>query len=221
MFSDSLSGNGADILRGTQEVLGTSFPIIGGSAADEMRFQKTYQYLNNSIYTDSIVGLLISGDIDVVIGKAHGWQPIGKPHRITKARSNIIREIDRRAAAELYEEYFGKSLEELKNEGMGKLGVSYPLGIKMKGKNKYLIRAPLKIEDNGSLVLNAEIPEGQDVNLMMGDKNLCLDAVREMCSEVAKDIYSRDIRFVTVFSDIARYNLLRNSAREEIEIIKE
>ncbi|MBU4312169.1 MAG: FIST C-terminal domain-containing protein [Candidatus Omnitrophica bacterium] len=221
MFSDSLSGNGADILRGAQEVLGTSFPIIGGSAADELRFQKTYQYLNNSIYTDSIAGLLISGDIDIVIGKAHGWQPIGKPHRITKARSNIIREIDGRTAVELYEEYFGKSLEELKNYGIGKLGISYPLGIRMKGKNEYLIRAPLRLEDSGSLVLNAEIPEGEDVNLMMGDKNLCLDATRDMCSEVNKDIYARNISFVTVFSDIARYNLLRNNAREEIEIIKE
>lgn len=221
MFSDSLSGNGADILRGVQEVLGTSFPIIGGSAADELRFQKTYQYLNNSIYTDSIVGLLISGNIDIVIGKAHGWQPIGKPHRITKARSNVIREIDRRAAVGLYEEYFGKSLEELKNEGIGKLGINYPLGIRMKGKKEYLTRAPLRLEDNGSLVLNAEIHEGEYVNLMMGDKNLCLDATRDMCGEIDKKIYNRNISFATVFSDIARYNLLRNDARKEIEIIKE
>lgn len=221
MFSDSLSGNGADILRGVQEVLGTSFPIIGGSAADELRFQKTYQYLNNNIYTDAIVGLLINGNINIGIGKAYGWQPIGKPHRITKARSNTIREIDRRTAIELYEEYFGKSREEIKNEGIGRLGVNYPLGIRTKGKSEYLIRAPLRLEDNGSLVLNAEIPEGEDINLMMGDKNLCLDATRNMCREVAKDVYVRNIRFVIVFSDIARYNLLRNDAREEIEIIKE
>lgn len=221
MFSDSLSGNGAAILRGAQEILGTSFPIIGGSAADELRFQKTYQYLNNNIYMDSVVGLLISGDIDICVGEAGGWQPIGKPHRITRAKSNIVKEIDGRAAIELYEDYFGKSREELKNEGIGKLAINYPLGIKMRGEKKYLVRAPLKLEDNGSLVMNAEMSEGEDLNLMMGDKDLCLNATRDTCGKIAKDIHASNIKFITVFSDIARYNLLRNDAREEIEIIKE
>ena len=84
MFCDALSGNGADILRGAQEVLGTSFPIIGGSATDDLSFQKTYQYLNNNIYTDSIIGLCINGNINIGIGVAHGWQPIGMPHKITR-----------------------------------------------------------------------------------------------------------------------------------------
>jgi len=221
MFSDSLSGNGADILRGAQEALGTSFPIIGGSAADELCFQKTYQYLNNNIYTDSVVGLLISGEINIGIGKAHGWQPIGKPHKITKAKSNIIKEIDKKRAVEIYEDYFGKTFEELKDAGIAGLGVSYPLGIRIKEENEYLIRAPLKAEENGSLVLSAEIPEGEDVNLMMGDKALALEATRSACMEAAKEAQSRNIKFITVFSSIARYKLLRSESREEIKIMKE
>lgn len=221
MFSDSLSGNGTNILRGTQEVLGTSFPIIGGLAADELSFQKTYQYLNNDIYTDSVVGILISGNLDIGIGKAHGWQPIGKPHKITRARSNIVREIDRKIAIELYEDYFGKSFQELKDLGIGKLGVSYPLGIKIKGEKDYLIRTPLKAEDNGSLLLSAEIPEGEDVNIMIGDKNLALAATKSACLEAAKGIQKQNIKFIAVFNDIARYNLLRRDSRKETELIKE
>ena len=221
LFSDSLSGNGADILRGAQEVLGTSFPIIGASAADELSFKKTYQYLNNNIYTDSVVGLLISGDINIAIGKGHGWQPIGKPHKITRGRSNIVKEIDKRPAVEIYEDYFGKSFEELKNIGIGTLGVSYPLGIKVEEKNKYLIRTPLKVEDNGSLVLSAEIPEGEYVNIMIGEKNLALDAARSACREAARDIQRQNIKFIAVFNDIGRYNLLRKDSRQETDAIKE
>ncbi|NQV04729.1 MAG: FIST C-terminal domain-containing protein, partial [Candidatus Omnitrophica bacterium] len=221
MFSDSLSGNGAHILRGAQEVLGTSFPIIGGFAADELSFQKTYQYLNNDIYTDSVVGVLISGNINIGIGKAHGWQPIGKPHKITKARSNIVREIDRKVAIEIYEDYLGKSFQELKNLGIGKLGISYPLGIKMKGGKDYLIRTPLKAEDNGSLLLSSEIPEGEDVNIMIGDKNLALAAARTACLEAARGIQKQNIKFIAVFNDIARYNLLRRDSIKETELIKE
>ena len=221
LFSDSLSGNGANILRGSQEVLGTSFPIIGGFAADELCFQKTYQYLDNDIYTDSAVGVLISGDVNIGIGKAHGWQPIGKPHKITRVRSNIVREIDRKVAIEFYEDYFGKSFQELKDMGIGKLGVSYPLGVKMEGGNDYLIRAPLKVEDNGSLLLSSEIPEGKDVNIMIGDKNQALAAVKTACLEASSGIQKQNIKFIAVFNDIARYNLLRKDSSKETELIKE
>lgn len=221
MLSDGLSGNSADILRGAQEVLGTSFPIIGGAASDELRFQKTYQYINNNIYTDAVVGLLISGYINIGIGKGCGWQPIGKPHKVTRARSNIIKEIDKRIAIEIYEDYFGKSFEELKNIGIAKLGRNYPLGINIKGKNEYLIRAPLGLEDNGSLVLSAEIPEGEDINLMIGDKNLALKATRSACMDAIRDMQGRNIKFLAVFDDIARYNLLRKDSQIETNIIKE
>ena len=221
MFYDCLHGNGTDVLRGAQEILGTSFPIIGGSASDELKFQKTYQYLNNSIYTDSVVGFLISGTVKTGIGKAHGWRPIGKPHKITKANSNIIKTIDKRPAVELYEEYLGKDIDELKIEGMGKLGSNYPLGIRVKEKEEYIIRMPLKIEKDGGLILSAEIPEHEDINLMIGDKNSVLAAVREACLEALETIPKSKIKFAIVFSDVARLHLLRKDSQKESEIIKE
>ncbi|MEE8317942.1 MAG: FIST N-terminal domain-containing protein [Candidatus Omnitrophota bacterium] len=221
MFSDALSGNGTDILRGAQEVLGTGFPIIGGFASDDLLFQKTYQYLDNTIYTNSVVGLLISGNININIGKAHGWQPIGRPHKVTRARSNIVKEIDRRKAVWLYEEYLGKGLDELAAEGIGKLGSSYPLGIQIKEQKEYLMRSPLKIEDSGSLIFTAEIPEHQDINLMIGDKDLALDAAKEACIKALTGIKKSSIRFAIVFSDIARLQLLRNDYQNELAIIKD
>ena len=222
MFCDGASGNNTDILRGAQEILGTGFPIIGGGASDESCIQKTYQYVNNEIHVDSVTGILILGDIKLSIGKSCGWQPIGKPHKVTKARSNIIKEIDRKAAVGLYEEYFEKSLEELKNEGIAKLGINYPIGIHLANKDKeYLIRVPLKIEENGSLILNADIREGEDISLMIGDKDLVLASARKAATEALNDIKNAKIKFALVFSDIARLLLLRKDADKEIDIVKE
>jgi hypothetical protein len=221
MFTDSMSGNMADVLRGSQEALGTSFPIIGGSGTDNFQFQKTYQYFNNSILTGSVVSVLVRGNINIGTGIAHGWQPIGKPHRITRFNSNIVREIDKRPAIELYNEYLGKEQGDLNKEGIGKIGCSYPLGVNIKGRNKYLTRSPLRIENEENLVFNAEIPERDDVNIMIGDKNMALDAVKEACKEALKNIIPRDIIFAMVFSDIARLQLLRKEAHKEAEIIKE
>ena len=221
MFSDSLSGNAADILRGAQEVRGTSFPIIGGSATDNLKFQRSYQYLNNDIYNDSVVGLLAAGNIKIGIGNAHGWQPIGRPHKVTRSRLNIIKEIDGRRACTLYEEYLRKTSDELKMEGIAKMGSSYPLGMELEGKKEYLMRVPLKIGDDGSLILNAEIPEGKDINLMIGDKKSALEATERSCSQALRGIRKSSIRFALVFSDIGRFLLLRKDSTREIDIIKE
>ncbi|MDP2910889.1 MAG: FIST N-terminal domain-containing protein [Candidatus Omnitrophota bacterium] len=214
MLSDSLAGNNTDTLRGSQEILGTRFPIIGGGAA--------YQYINNEIFTDSTAGVLVSGDIRLGIGKSIGWQPIGKPHKVTKAKLNIIKEIDKKIAVELYEEYFEKSFEEIKNEGIAKLGINYPIGIRLANKDRdYLTRVPLGIEENGSLILNGDIREGEDISLMIGDKDLILESARKASMEALNDIKNAKIKFALVFSDIARLLLLRKDADKEIDIVKE
>lgn len=214
MLSDSLAGNNTDTLRGSQEILGTRFPIIGGGAA--------YQYINNEIFTDSTAGVLVSGDIRLGIGKSIGWQPIGKPHKVTKAKLNIIKEIDKKIAVELYEEYFEKSFEEIKNEGIAKLGINYPIGMRLANKDRdYLTRVPLGIEENGSLMLNADIREGEDISLMIGDKDLILESARKASLEALNDIKNAKIKFALVFSDIARLLLLRKDADKEIGIVKE
>ncbi len=222
MLSDSLSGNSADILRGAQEVLGTSFPIIGGGACNKSCIEKTYQYINSEIYTNSVVGLLLSGDIKLGMGQSSGWQPIGKPHKVTKAKSNIIKEIDKKIAVEIYEEYFEKTFEELKNEGICKLGINYPIGVHWISKDKeYLTRVPLTIEENGSLVLNADIQEEKDISLMMGDKDLVLESAKEAALRAINNIKSAKIKFAIIFSDISRLLLLRKDAHKEIDIVKD
>jgi hypothetical protein len=221
ILSDSLNVNSTDILRGSQEIMGTKFPIIGGSASDNLQFQRTYQYFNNTIYTDSIIGILISGNIKIGTGKAHGWHPIGKPHKITKSEFNIIKEIEDRNAIELYKEYMGKGLDELKLGGIAKLGLSYPLGIPLEEKEEYLIRIPLEILDDKNLMLSAEINEAEDINLMMGDKKSALEAAKKACREALENIEKSNIKFAIVFSDIGRLHLFKNEPQSETEIIKE
>jgi len=221
MLSDSLAGNNTDILRGSQEVLGTSFPIIGGGACDKSCFQKTYQYMGNEIRTDSVAGVLLSGDIKLGIGKSSGWQPIGKSHKVTKVKSNIVKEIDKKIAVELYEEYFEKPFMELKNEGICSLGISYPIGTRPDNAKEYLMRVPLAIEENGGLVFNADIQEGDDISLMIGDKDLVLESTKEAALEAMRDIKSAKIKFAVMFSDISRLLLLRKDAHKEIDIVKE
>ena len=221
ILSDSLAGNNADILRGSQEVFGTGFPIIGGGACDKSCFQRTYQYMNSEILTDSVTGVLVSGSMKLSIGKANGWQAIGKSHKVTKVKSNIVKEIDKKPAVKLYEEYFEKSFLELKNNRICSLGINYPIGMRPDNAKEYVTRVPLAIEESGGLVFNADIQEGEDINLMIGDKDIVLESTERAVIEAAKDIKNSKINFAVVFSDISRLLLLRKDAYKEIEIIKQ
>jgi len=223
MFSDSMSGNSADILRGAQEELGTGFTIIGGGASNRSLAQTTYQYKGNEIYTDSVVGALITGDIKLAIGKSNGWRPIGKPHKVTKVKYNTIKEIDKKIAVEIYEEYFEKSFEELNKEGIYKLGLSYPIGMRWvnKGVKEYITRAPLKIDKNGGIVLSADIKEGEEISLMMGDKEWVLESAKTAALKAMDDIKNSEIKFAVMLSDISRLYLLRKDAKKEIDAVKE
>lgn len=221
IFPDGLTGNISEIIRGAQEVLGTSFPIIGGSAGDQLVFQNSFQYFNNALYQDSVPGILMGGDIKFGISVKHSWLPISKPHRITKSKGNIIKELDHRPAIEIYEDYFEKSLDELEEEGLAKIAFMYPLGITLKNEDRYLIRTPIKVGEYGALILPAGVTEGAEVQLMIGDKSIALESAKEAAVEALKKIKPPfHIRFALIFSSAARLKLLGKDTKQEIDIIR-
>ncbi|MFH1478552.1 MAG: FIST N-terminal domain-containing protein [Candidatus Omnitrophota bacterium] len=221
MFGDSLTIDAHEALKGAQTTLGTSFPIIGGNSIDGSKFQASYQYFNEKVLTDSLIGLLIGGDIGLGIGRSNAWKPIGRPHDITKSRLNIIRELNKKIAVELYEEYIDKSAAELKIEGFATLGSIYPLGVKIGSRNEYFTRTPLKITESGSLVLTSELPSLENIHIMMTDKNSVLESTKEACLEALKNIDKTRLKFAIIFSDISRYQVLQRDSQKEVDMIKD
>jgi hypothetical protein len=220
IFPDGLSGNGQDLIRGAQEILGMSFPIVGGSAGDDFLFQKTYQYYNDKPYVDSVVGILFLGDIAIGIGIRHGWRPLGRPRKVTRAKSNVLREIDGEPAIDIYKEYFDKEIEGLHKEFLPRVTIKYPLGMLMPGEEEYLMRNVLRVNTDGSLVCVAEVPEGTEVRLMIGSRDTALEAAKLAAQEAVVGMRGAEIKFAMVFDSVSRAKLLVGNIRREIEIIK-
>lgn len=220
MLPDGLTGNGADVIRGIQENLGTSFPIVGGSAADEFLFERTFQYYNGKIFCDSISGVLFGGNIAFGIGARHGWRPLGKHRKVTQARLNRIEKIDNKPAVEIYEDYFGKDIDNLR-EPLARMAILYPLGMAIPGEEEYLVRNALRVEEDGSLVCVGEVPEGSEIRLMMGSKEFVLEAVEKAANEALKAMEGVKIKLAIIFNSISRNKLLGRMAQKEIELIRQ
>jgi len=227
IFSDGLIDEGSNLIYGLQERLGKSFPLVGASASDNLRFFRTYLYFNEEVLTDSAVGIVWGGKLNFGLGIQHGWKPLGKPRTITRSEGNIIHKIDGEPAIKIYEEYLGRNLAELQKE-IRRISILYPIGMYLAGEEEYLLRNILSIENNGSLRLQGNVIEGSTIRLMIGTKESCLNATRQALSEAKKilfapivDITKSEIKnFVFVFDSVSRYMLLRKEADQEIEIIR-
>jgi len=218
-FSDGLIDETSNFIFGLQEKLGKSFPLAGASASDDLLFKKTYVYYNQNVMNDAACGLLWGGKLNFGLGVKHGWKPLGKPRHVTKSNDNVVHEIDGYAAANIYKDYLASDLENLKKE-IKRISILYPIGIYLSGEEEYLLRNLLAIRDDGSLVLQGNVPEGSQIRLMIGTKESCLLATHQAIEEVMLGLGARKINLLLVFDSVSRYILLGRRAEEELKIIR-
>ena len=220
LFGDGLLTGYAEVLRGIQEVLGTSSLVTGGLMGDDLRFAATYQYAHDQVLSRGVAGLLLGGSCSVGVGVEHGFAPISKPRRITRAHANILYELDGHPASSVYEDYFGASvMETVQQAGLTRRLIAYPLGIQLDSTGQFLLRNVMAFGDEGSLVCTGEIAEGDWVQLMMGSKELALDAAALAARKAIQSL--RVVRFALVFDSVVRKRLLGQDAGLEIACIRQ
>ncbi len=157
----------------------TGAPIFGGGSADNFEFKRTFQYFKDSVVIDSAVFASLKGDLKFGIGIDHGMLPVGMPRVVTESKGVNVNNIDGKPAISLYGEYFGyKDLQPFIAEPIGKLSLSYPLGYRWDIVDEDLIvRAPLLLKSDGSMVCTDNVPEGSYVQIMISDKDESLKSV--------------------------------------------
>lgn len=221
IFSDPLAGNGTEFVRGMFSVLGATFPLVGGAAGDDMNFKKTYQFFGDQVLTGATVGLAASGDFQCSIGADHGWQHIGNSRTVTKASGTTLYELDGKPAFEIYKDYFGERAKDFKSV-LSLTAVTYPLGMKVKGNEKIMIRVPLGIGDDGSIVCGAEVLTGSQIFMMLGTIQCATSAAKVLAEKMNSQIKkSAGPKLVFLSNCVARKILLGDRGNAEIQAVRE
>jgi len=221
MLPDGLTGNGAEIVRGVQDILGQHFPLMGGSAGDDFKFEKTFEYYQGEVLTDAVVGIGLSGKFSWGLGVQHGWEPIGLPMKVTKSEGAILKELNNKPALRIYQDYFGRKAEELIREPIARMAYTYPLGMSVEGSSELLIRDVVIANDKGEITCAAEIPQGSEIRLMLGDPEKAIQAAKEAAENAKSQLKGAKPKAIFVFDCIARNKLLGPRIDEEIEAIQE
>lgn len=218
---DGMTGNGEAIVRGAQSVLGENFPIIGGSLGDDYRFKQTWEYFEDQLLTDAVVGIGVSGNFSYGFGIKHGWQPIGLPMKVTKAQGTLLQELDGKPALTIYQDYFGKDASELIREPLARMAYTYPIGLTVEGSDELLIRDPVVANEKGEITMAAAIPEGTTIRLMIGDKDQAIQAAKEAAQSALNQLEGHTPRLILMFNCMARNKLLGIRCSEENQAVQE
>ena len=219
-FIDGRLENNSLLIKGMQSVFGNIFPVVGAGTSDDFSFNKTFQFYQDKVLRNSAVGIILGGAINVSVASRHGWKPLGKPRMITDSYSNVIKKINNQNAVSLYEEYLGKDSDDIRSQQLGKTALLYPLGLHEPTSQEYLLRNPIEVLNDGSIVCQGDVPKGSIVHVMIGNKESCQKAAHDAALEAKKNLLGKEPKLIIVIESMARLKLFGRGAAKEIEEIK-
>ena len=173
----------------------------------------------NQTGTGSLSAAFLRGNVRVGIGYAHGWDPVGSQFRVTRSRGFWLRTLDGRPASETYAELFGYPARDWAFPPLNYLARLYPLGVEQ--GDELVVRAPIRVEADGSFRMNANVRDGIDAYLLVGSNAACEKAAGQAAQQALHALGSAKPFFALVLVDVAWQMLLKAKAGSEIAAVRD
>src|SRR5512141_3053103 len=177
-FADGFNGDAEQLCITSQ--LGP-LPLAGALSSGDIHTGTTYQVAGNQSGTSSLAAAFLRGNIRMGVGHAHGWDPVGRQFRITRSRGFWLRTLNGRPASETYAELFGQPARDWAFPPLSYLARLYPLGVEQ--GEELVVRAPIRVEADGSFRMNAAVRDGADAYLLVGSRAACQVAAQKAARE--------------------------------------
>jgi len=207
---ESLTTSADAILHGLRKQLGTNFPILGGTAGDQLRVCQTFQFYNNEVLSNSAPFLLFSGPISLSFGVESGWKPVGKKGKVTRVVNNILYEIDDIPATDYYQHYLNIELSEVVPE--------YPLAVYADNEEGYYLRNPVYFnKEDGSISFMGDIPPDATVQITHVERDGIIKATEESATKAIKNFKGSTPKLAICFSCAGRKLVLGTRTHEECQ----
>lgn len=146
-------------------------PVVGGMASAGHRPGSNRLILDGLVHQDGAVGAVIEGPIAIATIVSQGCRPIGRPMLITRAERNLIRELGRRPALEVFSETYdalSEADQALVREGLhlGRVINEYQESF---GRGDFLVRNVMGADNSGAIAITDLVRVGQTVQFHVRD----------------------------------------------------
>jgi small ligand-binding sensory domain FIST len=154
--------------------LGQELPqvtVVGGGATEDGSVGETFQFCGDVVSSNSVAGMLLSGDFEINTGAALACAPLGATHEVTAARENIILQLDGRSAFEVFSEAAGPLAADLRRAlAFVFLGVPLEAGGERLQRGHFYIRNIMGASEEHGAVAVAYRPKlGDRVGFVLRD----------------------------------------------------
>lgn len=138
----------------------TNVSFVGGSAGDDLKFQKTYVFADGKARSNSAVLALLKPGVGFDVIKTQSFTTLGKRLRATRVdeREMTIDEFDGKPAIVAYAEAVGTSVEDAPAHFLSK-----PLGLMV--DDEPFVRALQRVKGDG-IVLYCGVKEGMEFSVL-------------------------------------------------------
>ncbi|GHU23196.1 hypothetical protein FACS1894164_07100 [Spirochaetia bacterium] len=180
-----------------------NIPFIGGAAADEMTFTKTFVSANNQISGDGFVTLVMKMKIPFYYNHYVHYLPTRTSFMVTKAdpTARIIAEINGQPAAPYFAKLIGiPSVDQLTFDIFSK----HPVGIII--NNTVYLRSSNRVIDGTKLLFNTPVETG--TKLFMLEQGDIIDNARKAVREA--ESYIPHLQGAIFFNCVFRYLELKD-----------
>jgi len=212
------NGTGVDMSRVLDGLCGAlgDVPVVGGASSCELTGNRDIRELcGTSVLRDAVVVLLLGGPLRFSYAVGRGWTPVGASHVVTKARGNLLLELDGRPALEVYQRYLGAS------DDAGESFVHHPWAVfETSGEDFYLRAGRGKGDIPGSIVTAGHVPIGATVRLTEYRRDRVVEAAAKAATDATMRWGTGEPAAAIVFTCSARKTVLGTWTPREVDALR-
>jgi hypothetical protein len=215
-FGDGFNGDAEQFCAAIQP---QQLVMAGGLSSGDLHTGNTYQLAGNQVGTGSLAAAILRGGIRMGVGYAHGWNPVGSQFRVTRSRGFWLRTLNGRPASETYAELFGYPARDWAFPPLNYLARLYPLGVEE--GDDLIVRAPIRVEADGSFRMNAAVRDGIDAYLLVGSRAACERAAQQAAQQALLALGNAKPAFALILADVAWQLLLKSNPGVEVAAVQD
>ncbi len=177
--------------------------VAGGASCATRNGQ--WVLLGRTLYQNAFVAVALHNpDLFVEVGGFTKWYPVGKTFIVTEAEGKVIRSVDNQPIMSLFRRYLGDGYDVPFD-----LIQNFPFLVG-DGQDQE-IYAPVKEVENGGVLFEREIAEGEEIRFCYDHPSLTLDQV---CLR-AQALYTRQPQAIFVYNCTSRLNFVEGNKELE------
>lgn len=175
-YVDGLTSNISNYLSNLYLSYGMQTNYFGGGAGSLSLEQKPCVFSNEGFFEDSAVVCIMRMHSN--IGVRHGWNKVDGPFIVTKAKGNVIKEINWQNPFKVYKQVVQThSKNQFNGTNFFEIAKGYPFGI-VKENSECIVRDPLMVNEKGELICVGELEDNTLVDILNGNEKSLIEAAK-------------------------------------------